>query len=173
MSPLHPKQGVRGFTLVELLVVIVIISIMLGYLVVSIGSDGPDKLLKNEANRISTLIQMASEQALLQRNELGLYIGEEQYQFFQLRDGEWAPLSDIIFRERTPSESIQLELITVNAAPPPEIEEEDKIIPQIFLLSSGEVTPFELEIKDDGLEEYYTLIGTETGDITLKLNALF
>lgn len=168
-TPHHNQicQPQRGFTLVELMVVIVIMSIMLGFLVVSIGGGERDKPLKDEAKRISALIKLASEQSLLQSMEIGLLIDEESYQFLGQNEESWVPLPENSFRKRTLPESIQLELITIEGAPPPkELLEEP--IPQILLLSSGEITSFELEIRGDDIDYYFSLFGTTLGKLTLQ-----
>jgi general secretion pathway protein H len=162
----QPGYTQKGFTLVELMVVIVIMSIMLGFLMVSIGGGERDKRLQDEAKRISALIKLASEQSLLQSMEIGLLVDEESYQFLTLNDESWQPLPESNFRKRQLPESIQLDLVSVEHAPPPEEPEEP--IPQILLLSSGEATSFELEIKDDDIDYYLTLSGTIMGKLTLQ-----
>jgi len=168
-TPQHHQthQPQRGFTLVELMVVIVIMSIMLGFLIVSIGGGEQDKPLKDEAKRISALIKLASEQSLLQSTEIGLLVDEESYQFFSQNEESWSPLPENNFRKRTLPKSIQLELISIENAPPPE-EKLEKPIPQIMLLSSGEITPFELEIRDDDIDYYFSLSGSALGKLTLQ-----
>ncbi len=169
MTTPHPKQTYqpqRGFTLVELMVVIVIMSIMLGFLIVSIGGGEHDKPLQNEAKRITALIKLASEQSLLQSTEIGLLLDEESYQFFKLNEKQWLPLPENSFRKRTLPQSIQFELISIDHAPPP--KQLDKPIPQILLLSSGEMTPFEFEIRGDDIDYYYLLTGSVMGQLNLQ-----
>ena len=165
MIGLSTNRSEQGFTLVELMVVIVIMSVMLGYLVLSIGGSSPDKPLQDEAKRITALIQLASEQALLQSIEIGLLIDENNYQFLSKNEESWSSLPEKSFRHRTLPDEIQLELVSIENAPPPEQQEDP--IPQILLLSSGEMTPFDLEIRADEIDYYFTLSGSVIGKVTL------
>ncbi|MCF6281044.1 MAG: type II secretion system minor pseudopilin GspH [Candidatus Polarisedimenticolaceae bacterium] len=167
-SPLPRQKGQwqKGFTLVELMVVIVIMSIMLGFLVVSIGGGERDKPLQDEAKRISALIKLATEQSMLQSMEIGLLIDEGSYRFLTLHEESWSPLSENNFRQRKLPGSIQLELVTIEHLPPP--EQLEKRVPQILLLSSGEMTPFELEIRGDDIDYYFSLTGSAMGKLTLQ-----
>ena len=165
--PLSQVAGLeQGFTLIELMVVIVIMSIMLSFLMLSIGGGERDKPLQDEAKRITALIKLASEQALLQSMEIGLLIEDESYQFLSQNKESWTPLPENSFRKRTLPDEIQLELITVDSAPPPEQQEQP--MPQILLLSSGEMTSFELEIRGDEIDYYYSLSSSVTGKLALQ-----
>ncbi len=157
----------RGFTLVELMVVIVIMSIMLGFLVISISGGERDKSLQDEAKRITALIKLAAEQSLLQSIEIGLLADEESYQFFKQNEKRWVPLPENNFRKRALPQEIQFELISIDHAPPPEQLEEPPI-PQILLLSSGEMTPFEFEIRGDDIDYYFSLTGSAMGQLSLQ-----
>ncbi len=156
----------RGFTLIELMVVIVIMSIMLSFLVISIGGGERDKSLQDEAKRITALIKLAAEQSLLQSIEIGLLADEESYQFLKQDGEQWVPLPENNFRKRTLPQEIQFELISVDHAPPP--EQLEKPIPQILLLSSGEMTPFEFEIRGDDIDYYFSLTGSAMGQLSLQ-----
>ncbi len=93
--------GARGYTLVELMVVLVVIGIMLGLVSLSITPD-PGARLARDAERLEALFALAAEEAQLSSRPIAWRGDEHGYAFFQRdRDG-WAPLAtDPEFRART------------------------------------------------------------------------
>src|SRR3984957_15974279 len=71
----------KGFTLVEILVVLVIIAIMVSLAVLSIGVTGRDSQLDEESRRIAGLIDLLHERALLEGRDFGLRIEPTAYEF--------------------------------------------------------------------------------------------
>jgi general secretion pathway protein H len=153
----------RGFTLIEMMVVVVIIGIMINYAVLSFGNNSPSDQLKTEATRLKSLLKVAEEEALLRSSLIGVDILEDGYGFLYLEDGEWQPVDDNLFRNRTLPDDMQITLI--EGQPPG--DDKEKRTPEIILLNSGEMTPFELKITSLNSDDYYRLTGSETGDLTL------
>ena len=162
----------RGFSLIELLVVVVIIGILVTMLTLSIGVTGSDRDLEREADRLRALIGMASEDALLQGRELGLTFLEDGYEFALLDPDEnlWVRLAaDPVFKARRFDESVEvtveiegreLRLLSgeeFNDQFDINEEEEDNedgradgnaFRPQIFIFSSGDLSPeFEVRLR--------------------------
>lgn len=92
----------RGFTLLELLVVLVIAGIMLG--VVSFNAmPGEQQVLQNDAQRIALLLQLARDEAIVRNRPIAFEAEPERYRFL-IRDGDqWLALTqdeDDLLRER-------------------------------------------------------------------------
>src|SRR4030081_3757092 len=64
----------RGFTLVEILVVVVIMAIVISFAVLSIGTTGRDSQLDDESRRIEGLVGLLHERALLEGRDFGFGI---------------------------------------------------------------------------------------------------
>jgi general secretion pathway protein H len=149
----HTCRRCRGFTLLELMVVLVIIGIILTFAVLSIGDGGRQDQLEQEARRLQALCSLASEEAVLRSRELGVVLQRHGYAFVDY-DGEvWQPLSgDSLFREHTLPESMELKLI-IDGLPVELTEQprEKEPTPQLLFFSSGERQPFELTVayRDD------------------------
>ena len=45
---------------------------------------------------------------------------------------------------------------------------DDTLTPQVYILSSGEMTPFDLKISSRDSDDYYRLNGSETGELSLN-----
>jgi general secretion pathway protein H len=91
----------RGFTLVEIMVVMVIIGITLG--LVSLNAiPSPQQHLLAEAKRIALLLQLARDEAIV-RNRLVAFEAEpDRYRFLVRNEARWDLLSqDDMLRERT------------------------------------------------------------------------
>ena len=89
-----------GFTLVELLVVLVIIGVMLGAVGLSIRSA--DRSLQFEAERLAQLLSLAREEAQVRGAPIRLDADEQGYRFMIRRDRQWQPiLDDRDLRERS------------------------------------------------------------------------
>lgn len=138
-----------GFTLLELLVVIVLLGILTAGVMLSLGDGGQEARLKQEAQRLQHLLTLASEEAVLQGQEYGLLPYLQGYRFLRLDGAEWVQQEDSLFRHRHLPEGMGLELYLDGMLIPlplllPELEGEGSPSPLILLLSSGERTPFEL-----------------------------
>lgn len=153
----------RGFTLLELLVVILIIGIIISFASLSVGQQA-SRALQDEAERIHSLLRLAGEESVLQGRELAMQFSPEGYQFMTLDGADWIPVEeDRLFREREFPPNLELELVMEGV----ETDLHDRENPpRIFVLSSGEMTPFVLNIGIlDG--EAYTLQGDIIGNLTL------
>src|SRR5712671_8194549 len=71
----------RGFTLVEILVVVVIMAIVISAAILSIGTTGRDSQLDEESRRIEGLVGLLHERALLEGRDFGLRIEPAAYEF--------------------------------------------------------------------------------------------
>ncbi len=78
------RKTMRGFTLIEIMLVIVIIGCATGIIVLSIPGGPSPKLgndLAEESQQLAATIQVMSEQATQQGRTIGLHISDHGYQF--------------------------------------------------------------------------------------------
>lgn len=89
-----------GFTLLELLVVMVIVGITLG--AVSFNAMPSDRqVLQNDAQRIALLLQLARDEAIVRNQPIAFEAEADRYRFLMFEDNHWHPLEqDDMLRER-------------------------------------------------------------------------
>jgi general secretion pathway protein H len=89
------QRSMRGFTLIEIMLVMVIIGCAAGIVVLSIPGGPNPKLgsdLAEESQQLAATIQVMSEQATQQGRTIGLHISEHGYQFMIRQEN--APATD-------------------------------------------------------------------------------
>jgi general secretion pathway protein H len=158
-----------GFTLVEMLVVVVIIAIIATGALLSIGAVGRDTELETESERMLALLKYAREQAELRTRELGLLCEENRYRFvvYEPFKNEWVEVeTDEALRARELPEGLSLSLV-VEARPvvlrrPPDSKD---LTPQIMIYSNGDLTPFELTVRREDQDRSVTLASNDEGVI--------
>jgi general secretion pathway protein H len=164
----------KGFTLVEILVVVVVIAIVVSLAVLSVGVTGRDAQLDDESRRIEGLIGLLHERALLEGRDFGLRLEPTAYEFvvYESRRDRWMPLDqehEFRRRELPKGLSFQLELDSqvvvikpIDRAfsdnnPPPG--------PQVAIAASGEGTPFRLTLLRQGTSAKASVDGDALGKI--------
>lgn len=137
---------VKGFTLIEILVVLFIISIMTGIALVNLPRFTQSGDFDAEADRLKVVLEMLRDEALIRANEYGFKPEPDGYQFFIYNELQqrWDLLEERPFAERNTKNKIQLSLNVEGDALT--LGENDEA-PPILILSSGEITPFELEVQ--------------------------
>lgn len=155
------RRRQAGFSLLELLVVMLIIALGVGMVALAVGSGNRSLATRVEARQFANQVKMVSQEAIVGRRQWGVDLfstvrdGEDRYGYRWLRheEGQW--------RAATPPEmepdylfppTLMLALWVeqsehaidqqVDGVPPEELK------PDLLLLSSGEMTPFELELRD-------------------------
>ncbi|MES3020666.1 MAG: type II secretion system minor pseudopilin GspH [Pseudomonadota bacterium] len=98
--PKRPLRAARGFTLVELMVVMVIIGITIG-LVSFNAIPSSRQNLQAEAARIALLLQLARDEAIVRNRLVAFEADQQQYRFLVRNETRWDPVSDDeLLRER-------------------------------------------------------------------------
>ena len=154
----------RGFTLIELLVSIVIISIILSIAVMSLSLVGDDREVRQEAQRLMSLLELAQDDAVLQGREFGVefLLGSYRFVEYEPLSGQWFEiLGEDLLRTRQLPEEMEVSLfledkrITLEENPV-ELADADQAeatpqarnyAPHIMIFSSGDMTPFEIHIN--------------------------
>ncbi|MCP4407036.1 MAG: type II secretion system minor pseudopilin GspH [Gammaproteobacteria bacterium] len=160
-----------GFTLFELLVTLVIISIIVTMTVLSIGDNQAERE-RRLTEQLATLMELAQESALFNAEEFALHFWRHGYSFYRLDGEQWQLImNDAQLRTRELPEDIVITLYLEGLKVKlPELflpESETKTQPQIFILSSGETTPFEIRLGN-GQDTDMELISNILGNLTMK-----
>lgn len=193
-----PKPDQNGFTLIEMLAVVVILSILSSFALLNMNFDNKAKEIEEQARQIAALLELASDEAIYLQKELGLRFGDGEFEFYQLEKNPeasaesdqnasmekqkqakpyWLPVSgDQRLRKRTLPEGSRLELeitgVAVVIEEPTETDiEEQKVKPHIMMLSNGEILPdFVITLEDDEGKHGYTIAsGTDVPVIVERL----
>src|SRR3982074_133591 len=108
-----------GFTLIEIMIVVVIIGVISAAVLLSVNLTGRDHDLEKESERLLTLVNYAREQAELQTRDYGVIFHDDGYQFvaYDTRRGLWREVyEDDILRLRKLPDGLDVKLI-VDARP--------------------------------------------------------
>ena len=183
----------HGFTMIELLVVILIIGLLAGVATVAIFSDSDNTRLKRAASTLQSEVELMAEEAQLLGVNFGLLLSHDDDEIWsyrwrsELAVGEreedqteqdwWLPLGGELrelFLPRQFSADVELELrLDGNDTIPLDIgHEDDEKLPQIFFYRNGEMTPFQLQLVSTNGDSHFELQGDMLGRVTVvdKLN---
>jgi len=167
----------RGFSLIEILVVIVIIGIVMSIAVLSLTLVGGDRDVRDEALRVLSLLEVAQDDSMLQGREFGLELMQGSYRFveFDPITGQWSEvIGDDTLRLRELPEEVELALYIEDRrvllkADPVRTDDDDRGVesyaPHILIYSSGDVTPFELRFMRDIDDTSVAIRGDQAGTI--------
>jgi general secretion pathway protein H len=171
----------RGFTLIEILVVVVIIATVVSIAVLSISVGGDDAELDQERRRLASLIETIQDEAVLQGREFGIEIMTSSYRFVEFDPlvRQWSEVpGDDLYRLRQLPEGLEFELFIddrrVDLKNDPDQFEDprrsstagaDPYIPHLFVFASGESTVFELHIVRPELDRRLILRGDVLGEL--------
>ena len=175
--------GPGAFTLIELLVVIVIIAVISAVALLSLGILGDDRSLQREARRLSSLIELANDEASIQGRDYGLEFMRSGYRFVEydpLLNQWYEMIGDDFLRPRQIEEGLEFELIIEDrrvlldeSATETQRDEDDTnltddYIPHILIMSSGDVSPFELRFLRPNDRTAITLTMSLAGELEIQ-----
>jgi general secretion pathway protein H len=159
----------RGFTLIEVMVVVVLIGLMASLVQFNFSGNKPADKLKHESARFAAIFEVAADYGMLNNIELGLIVKKDSYQFLGYDGTRWTeiPEQDWQANVTVPEDIVlSIELDDLPIEEPmlfdadtfkekdeddftllSKEEQEEKIIPQVYILSGGDLTPFSLTFR--------------------------
>lgn len=165
------RKKISGFTLVEILVVIFIISIVTSVALLTIGRND-NKKIESFTNQLNQIMSLAEERAMLQPAVLGLVIEDNSFHFASLnsatvnKNNTWKSLDDKQLGAHEIPDDIELRLQVAGKKTSDQEDDEVKQGPQIIISTNGDITPFTLYIGKRGQEPRYAIKGDADGRLT-------
>ena len=162
----------RGFTLIEIMVVVLIIGVMSAGLLLSVSLTGRDRELEKESDRLLALINYAREQAELQTREYGVIFQDDNYEFvaYDMHRQVWRSLfeDDALVLRRLPyGLNVKLKIETRPVVLKKPENAKDKT-PQVMIFSSGDLTQFEVTLEREEGVRSVTIAEDDKGNVIEK-----
>jgi len=154
-----------GFTLLEILVVIVIIGVVAGVFLLStdIGDQDP---VRDQARRFAALTRLAGQEAMLGSRDMAVELFADGYRFVVHDEQEWRPVEDAVLSPQQLPEGVGWQIHIDGSGGKGSAATDE--VPRIYLFSTGEMTPFEVILSADGRNDSYRVTGGLDG--TLEFN---
>jgi len=199
----HRSSQVKhaGFTLIEVMLVLLIMGLAAGAVVLSYSGESNQDRLKKQTQRLQVVFNMASDFAVLNQLELGLRVEEDNNSYYFMRldeEQDWQKIEDDnTFSQHELPELFSLKLsltdlpwdadesffskgvfdeeLSVSSDGVDIGNEEDKKLdpPQIFIFSSGEITPFSITLSHEpsfSAEQpvYFKILGQDYVPVSME-----
>ena len=171
---------VAGFTLVEILVVVVIIAIVAAGMMLSVNLTGRDRDLQREGDRLFALINYTREQAELQTREYGLQFTDDGYEFlvYDPLRGIWRDVTedDALDPRKLPDGldvKLRVEARDIVLSHPDNSKDKASLddksskdrTPQVMIFSDGDLTSFAARLERDNGLRSLTVTQDDTGAV--------
>lgn len=181
MKPLSTisKANQQGFTLIEVLLVVLLIGIVTGIVLLAASPNDSSRVVSSEAERLADVLSLASDEAVNNNQQIGLLLDEKSYYFVILDEQSqtWEASSEPLFslHELEPNVSLHLlkddaQKVVVLDSNKDEGNEKKAVTPQVLLLSSGESSSVVLELaSEDGSQQ--RIVVDDLGTVTLNPDA--
>ncbi len=196
MKTANRSPAISGFSLVELLVVLLIIGLAIGVVSVGVGVDKSAYGLRQAAKDFANQTALLAQEAVLSRQQWGVDIYRQYHADEEQFGYRWLLLTEDGWRDTQPSgleagqlfpvgsevalsvEGSEQEigfLVEVSEAAEQnkelEQEQEQALEPDLWLLSSGEISPFELALNyhDSGWQAI-KVTGDQLGRVKVSAN---
>ena len=152
---------VKGFTLIEILVVLLIIGITCGFALIAFGDFGEKRRIIVAAEQFINNVKLVQQQAILDSSTLGIRFNHNSYQIVRFQvPASWTsmPANSIFHRHPFPKGLvIHWRGITTQRG-----------APAIIIYSSGDMTPFTLDIGTTKHTSIGTVSGSSNGAMLLQ-----
>ena len=158
----------RGFTLIEVLVVLVIVGVVVVAVTLSVGGSSA-RVLENAALRARGLVALACERSVLSGRDIGFTPIRDGLRFGTYDIEGWRPFRDSVadeLRPRAIGEGVTLAAWRDGDAVA--VEDDVPQAPAFACLSSGELTPFVVEFERADVDQRWRLEGRLDGGLTLE-----
>ena len=154
---MHAFLRQKGFSLLEILAVVVIISITVTFATITFGDFGSTRRTLIAAEHFVSFMNLLEQQAILQNQTFGIKIVNNSYQAMRFTSQDkWQKIGeDKIFRQRHFPDNNTL---TINSS----------TNPQIIVQSSGDYKPFQLQIREKNGKLIATIIASINGKVTIQ-----
>ena len=153
-------KGAHGFTLVEILLVMLVIAISLAMVVPNL-TKSHEQILLEEGNRLTALLSYANDVSTSTGHAIAWDQTPAGYRFLE-RDQNlnvWKPLlDDASLRERILPESVQIEYVLEQG------KSADQLA-KVIMNPSGVQAPFEIGLHNDS--QHIKVIGNLIGQISM------
>lgn len=149
-----------GFTLVEILVVLVIIGITVAMVSLNLMPDDK-RVLATEAQRLALLLELARDEAIVSGKDIAWSVEGDKTRFWRKDDqGKWVANSgDELFRERDLASGVKLAELQINSVKAAGSE-------RLIFSPGGMNVPFKLDL---GLNaSRVSITGDNLGKLALK-----
>lgn len=162
-----------GFTLVEVLIVVVIVAVLIGVATLSLGA-ATQRNLHAEADRLRLVLQHCADSALFNQQTLGWFQDKKtnRYQVRVLDNNQgWLGIDNNLFTSHALPDNI---ILSIKNPLPPTITAQEETTgiqqktPQLAFFSSGEYLPFTL-ILQNNQSNAWMITGDGLGNIQLTL----
>jgi len=145
--------------------------------VVSTRVLGGDHEMDQEAKRLVAVLTQARDDAMLEGRDVGLRVDARGYDFLRYdgRVEQWDLVSDDpLLRERTLPDGLEASLrlesrqvrLPVRTAP----TERERAQPQVVVMASGDLVPFEVRLERAGTQEIRAIVGSADGKLEILAN---
>lgn len=166
----------RGFTLIEIMVVVVIIGVITAAVLIKFSGNSRDTQLDQEAERLDALFDYVREQAELQTRDYGFRANDSGYTFlvFDVLGNQWRPVDeDDALRDRELPAGIKPQVVvegrTIVLDRKKKDTELDDFAPQVLIFSNGDLSSFDLALQRDGSDQRARIYTDEQSNVRLLL----
>ncbi|OUR61829.1 type II secretion system protein GspH [Colwellia sp. 39_35_sub15_T18] len=187
-----PATKTKGFTLLEVLVVIALIGLIVSVVQFSFSGKRPEDTLKDVSFRFAGVFENAANYGLLNNVELGLFIKDNSYQFLGYDGVKWSEIAQqewLSVQELPEGVELTLTLDDLPIEEPIlfdsavfteqsneylsfddiEAKKEQQITPQVYILSGGDITPFSLTFHFNE----QTALSDDLADLAYRVTGIY